>query len=101
MPDETLPKLTALNDGVIITLDIPNTDALLNNQGYTYNEATFTYNQASVAYGGVYNTNQDIVPMILQAESPIPINFLFADSHAGNNQRVVGPGWFMFIDAAV
>ena len=49
-----------------------NTDALVENQGYTYNQAGLTYNQAGVMYGGVYNVNQDIVPTVSLASNIVP-----------------------------
>ncbi len=56
-----------------------NTDALVENQGYTYNQAGFTYNQVGVMYGGVYNTNQDIVPLVSLAETIMPMIAGYSD----------------------
>jgi hypothetical protein len=66
--DSTIPSFSVSNEGNI-TITIPDTQALLQDQGYTYNQAGFTYNQAGVQYGGVYNFNQDVLPMLSVAKS--------------------------------
>lgn len=49
-----------------------NTQALVNNQGYTYNQANFTYNEIGVEYGGIYNYGEDIIPTVSLSHNPIP-----------------------------
>ena len=71
MKDPTVPSLAIPLEGVLINIIIPQTQSLLENQGYTYDQAGFTYNQAGIAYGGVYNTNQDVIPMDLSVEEGI------------------------------
>ena len=46
-------------------MSVGRTNKLLEDQGYTYNEAGFTYNQTGVTYGGVYL--HDISPIISKA----------------------------------
>lgn len=78
-----------------------NTNALVANQGYAYNQAGFTYNQAGWMYGGVYNTNQDVIPTIATAKIITPSITAFGQPYTThspiNNQKTVGPGWFMFV----
>lgn len=49
------------------TLDLilTNTNASLYDQGNTYNQAGLTYDQAGIAYAGLYNQNQDVLPLTL------------------------------------
>ena len=47
-------------------MKVGRTEALLNDQGYTYNQAGFSYNQAGVTYGGIYQ--HDIVQSKGQAK---------------------------------
>lgn len=56
----------------IPTLTISLTDAQVTNQGYTYNQPGFTYNQPGVTYGGLYNVNQDVIPILSLAETINP-----------------------------
>ncbi len=63
--DSSIPKLSIVNEAAEIDISIPNTQAILEDQSYSYNQANFSYNQASVFYGGIYNFNQDIVPLSL------------------------------------
>ncbi len=55
MVDPIIPTLTIPQEGVLIKLEIPKTQALLENQGYTYNQAGFTYNQ--IAKGKIHITS--------------------------------------------
>lgn len=84
-----IPSINILND--FISLKIPATQALLEDQGYTYNQAGFTYDQA-IAYGGVYNSNQDVLPLEL---SFTDIYSPFVPPTTGNIP--LGPGFFLFI----
>lgn len=80
-----------------------NTNSQLADQGYTYNEPGLTYNEAGVMYGGIYNQDQDIIPQFLFASSPIPLIAGYIDIYTNNappppnNQKVVGPGWFLYV----
>ncbi len=67
MRDPTIPALGVTNDGIAINITIPSTQALVKDQGYTYNQSGFTYNQAGVFYGGRQNLNQDIIPIFSTA----------------------------------
>jgi hypothetical protein len=99
--DTTIPSFLIPQDGVVMNFSVTGTDALIEDQGYTYNQAGFTYNQTGVAYGGVYNTNEDILPMTLSAQAIEPMNLFAHDIYSlppvPNNQRTVGPGWFMYV----
>jgi hypothetical protein len=79
MKDSVLPSLS-INTESNITLTIPSTQAQLSNQGYTYNQAGFTYNQPGVTYGGVYNQNQDVVPLLSSAQIEKPSLNILTDS---------------------
>ena len=57
------PTLSFLTDMVGMIINATQTHAY--DQGYTYNQSGQTYNQLGVAYGGVYNYNQDVVPATL------------------------------------
>ncbi len=58
---EVIPAIS-LAAQIVLSAIIEKTQALLADQGYTYNQAGFTYNQAGVMYGGLYNINQDVAP---------------------------------------
>lgn len=92
MKDPATPSLTLSSEGEIV-ITISRTQALVNEQGYTYNQVGFTYNQAGVSYGGVYNSNQDSVPMSLSFED---IYTKFVPPVIGKNIPL-GPGFFLFI----
>lgn len=51
-------------------MTVQKTNALIANQGYTYNESGLTYNEIGVQYGGIYN--YDIVPIIATATNTQP-----------------------------
>lgn len=65
MKDPTIPTLSAQDEGSAINLTIPSTQSLVEDQGYTYNQAGFSFNQAGVMYGGVYNVDQSYIPIDL------------------------------------
>src|SRR5437016_2075604 len=67
MPDYSIPSVTIPSDGAQINITIPQTQAFLTDQGYTYNQPGQTYNQAGVMYGGVTNETQDIIPTFSDA----------------------------------
>lgn len=83
------------------TLTGENTDAQLENQGYTYDQPGFTYDQAGVFYGGVYNKSEDIIPIMSLVEQVIPNIYGYSDIYSKfvppSNQQIVGPGWFMYV----
>lgn len=98
--DSSVPSFLIPQDGPTINMSITGTDALLADQGYTYNQAGFSYNQAGVQYGGIYNANEDIIPMVLSAKIDQPMDLFISDqyTHAGvNNQKVVGLGFWMYV----
>lgn len=103
MRDPVKPTFSIPNSGQAIHLTIPQTNAKLANQGYTYNQAGFTYNQAGVQYGGVYLQNQDVMPMVFGAKLTQPMNLFIIDQYTSNvvpppnNQKIVGPGWWMYV----
>lgn len=61
MKDPAVPSFVIKADPQI-DITIAPTDAQVENQGYTYNQAGFTYNQIGVMYGGIYQQNQDLAP---------------------------------------
>lgn len=85
-----------------IHLSIPQTQATVQNDGYTYDQATFTYNQATIPYEGINNTSEDVVPLLDMVLDTIPHIDGIIDRYSsitppsGNNQSI-GPGWFMYI----
>ena len=90
-----------INDSPILTGE--NTDAQIFEQGITYDQAGITYDNVGIAYGGIYNTNEDVIPMVSLAEQVRPTIFGYSDMYTNvmppppNNQRVVGPGWWMYV----
>lgn len=76
------------------------TQVQLFNQGYVYNQAGFTYNQIGVDYGGIYNINQDISPLVSFAGDLVPSIIGYADIYSQPQPSTgkSGPGWFMFLD---
>jgi hypothetical protein len=72
MADYSIPSFTIPNEGIKIDITIPQTQATLVNQGYTYNEPGLTYNQAGVMYGGVNFATEDIIvpSLFLDATTP-------------------------------
>ncbi len=97
--DSSIPSFLIPQDGPLINLSITGTDALVEDQGYTYNQAGFTYNQAGVRYGGIYNTNEDIIPMMLSTSFITPHMSIFEDitGSSGVQGYSTGPGFFMLI----
>ena len=62
MKDETIPKISIKTDKAI-DITISPTNAFVEDQGYTYNQAGFSYNQTGVDYGGIQASNQDLTPI--------------------------------------
>ena len=81
MKDSTVPSFSISTEGNI-TIIIPPTQALVANQGYTYNQSGLTYNQIGVQYGGVYNYNQDLVPMLFTTNTTNPSAISFTDLYS-------------------
>ena len=79
MRDTSIPSFLIPQDSVSINITISGTDAVVEDQGITYNQAGMTYNQAGIMYGGVYNTDEDIVPLDLTFSQTIPVNMSFSD----------------------
>ncbi|MDE1868138.1 MAG: hypothetical protein KGI08_10580 [Thaumarchaeota archaeon] len=101
MPADTaIPKI-GINSENVINIVIEQTDAFVEDQGYTYNEPGLTYNQAGVFYGGVQNVNEDVVPLIVTASQVIPNNVVVNDIYTPfvppPLNPVMGVGWFMFV----
>ena len=72
MRDLTIPTLSANIEGNI-NITIPaNPARLIEDQGYTYNQAGFTFNQLGVMYGENYNYTQDFLPILLVAKLEQP-----------------------------
>jgi hypothetical protein len=72
MRDLTIPTLSANIEGNI-NITIPaNPARLIEDQGYTYNQAGFTFNQLGVMYGGNYNYTQDFLPILSVAKLEQP-----------------------------
>ena len=87
------PSLKVLSD--ILTLNAPRTQAQLEDQGYTYNQSGQTYNEAGVMYGGIYNFNQDVLPMELSFTDIYTVKYI-PPPVPGQNVPL-GPGFFLFI----
>jgi hypothetical protein len=102
MKDSATPTFSVSTEGNI-TITIPSTQAQLKDQGYTYNQSGQTYNQAGVMYGGVYNYNQDFIPMLYTITNPTPNDISFTDIYFPYvppplyKAIPLGPGFFMFI----
>lgn len=69
-----------------------NTQAQVKDQGYTYNQAGFSYNQIGVMYGGIYNQNQDIIPIVSLAEQIVPSIYKYADIYKQGGTITPPPG---------
>jgi hypothetical protein len=105
MAKDTIPTIVPQPESQI-DVTISPTDALLADQGYTYNQAGVTYNQAGVMYGGLYQQNQDIIPVffndVASFVTPSISGIIDLGTHPAippgpNNQKIVGPGWFMYV----
>ena len=62
MKDPSVPSFVVSTEQQI-DITIATTDAIIVNQGYTYNQPGFTYNQPGVLYGGIAQPNQDLAPV--------------------------------------
>ncbi len=62
IPDNSPQFLSENNSDAPSNVITANTDTLVADQGYIYNQPGFTYNQIGVMYGGIYNQNQDLAP---------------------------------------
>ena len=111
MRDSAIPTLFANNEGNI-SITIPaNPARLIEDQGYTYNQAGFTFNQLGVMYGGNYNYTQDFLPLlsvakleqpslqilsdIMTLSSPqtqVPLELSFTDLYRGGFTRYLSVG---------
>lgn len=82
-----------------------NTNALVYDQGYTYNQAGFTYNQPGVFYGGVYNNNEYLIPSPAYSASLVPSIYDSRDIYINvpiphgtiKIGQPIATGFFMFI----
>lgn len=100
MSDPSIPSFLIPVDGAKIHMTIPNTNAVVTEQGYTYNQAGFTYNQPGVTYGGVTNPDTDIVPMLEYADPTTPHAMFFSEvkNITQNKANKNAPGFFMFLN---
>jgi hypothetical protein len=102
MAQDTIPSFV-LDTEQQIKLFIAPTQAQVAEQRFTYNQPGFTYNQPGWQYGGVYLVNQDLAPVFfnntvtLLAPSIASIIDLDRENVPPNNQRVIGPGWWMYV----
>lgn len=97
---DDVPNILAANLENTISLSIPQTQAALYDQGYIYNQTGFTYDQLTVAYGGISQQNEDVIPIILTARLIYPtasIVDVYTPAVLPNTNHSVGPGWFMFV----
>lgn len=85
---------------------IEQTNAHVQDQGYTYNQTGFTYNQTGVLYGGLYNQNQDIAPLIFSVATPTPHFAGFVDIYTAKTApshgtitvgQPLAPGFFLYV----
>jgi hypothetical protein len=99
--DTSIPSFLIPQDGASLSFTISGTDAQLANQGYTYNQAGLTYNQLGVMYGGIYNTDEDIIPLLLAAKDQVPTMMMFSDIYKPYvpppKAVPLGPGFFLYI----
>ena len=111
MKDSVIPTLFANNEGNI-SITIPaNPARLIEDQGFTYNQAGFTFNQLGVMYGENYNYAQDFLPLlsvakleqpslqilsdIMTLSSPqtqVPLELSFTDLYRGGFTRYLSVG---------
>lgn len=63
---EVVPVVSlTIAEQIIPKVTISNTDAVLTNQGKTFNEAGHTFNQAGDVFEGITGRNQDILPLTI------------------------------------
>src|ERR1035437_4727428 len=100
MRDLTIPTLSANIEGNInITIPIPaNPARLIEDQGYTYNQAGFTFNQLGVMYGGNYNYTQDFLPLLSVAKLEQPSLQILSDVISLSSPRTQVPLELSFTD---
>lgn len=79
MRDSIKPVVT-IRQSPAIAATVQKTNALVYDQGFTYNEAGKTYNEVGVAYGGLYG--QDRMQMVATARQLLP-SISFAGDFAG------------------
>lgn len=100
--NEDIVPTISLAQNIFPSLQIPKTQASLTDQGYTYNQAGFTYNQAGWFYGGLNNSDQDIVPILSLAQLELPRNILFSDLATQGTITPAasknGPGFLMYVN---
>lgn len=90
--DSSIPSLQIIVESNSIHIVIPVTQAQLEDQGYTYNQAGFSYNQPGVMYGGIYNQNQDVIPLLSMASLIIPSIAGFTDIYGKATNPSGGSG---------
>ena len=78
-----------------------NTQAQVFKQGVTYSEAGVTYSKAGVKYGGVFNPDEDVIPVMssrnVYGDVPMIANWTDqytpgAGTTTGNSGMILGPG---------
>jgi len=98
---DTQPLFASIDTEQRIDIFILQTQAILEDQGYSYNQAGFTYNQIGVMYGGVSQQNQDIAPLFATAYQVNPQIENIIDIYTTKPQPATNPsmgvGWFMYI----
>ncbi len=80
MKDVTIPTFQVFQEGVPIRITVPNTQAQLEDQGNTFNQAGHSFNQAGDVFGGIYSRNQDVTPIIDTARLESPTLTILTDS---------------------
>ena len=99
MQDTTIPSIS-INSESDIRITLSDTQAQLQDQGYTYNQSGFSYNQVGVDYGGIYNFGQDITPILLNALQITPPIANFIDRYQTRRLQAgqaLGPGFFLYL----
>ena len=82
MSDPSIPSLSVKEVGVSVDITIPQTQTQVADQNNTYNQAGLTYSQTGVEYGGLYNNNQDEIPMELSSFRTLPIDIAIPQTQA-------------------
>lgn len=97
--NQDIVPLVSIAKSITPTLTGGTTQAQVAEQGYTYDNAGITYDQALVMYGGLYKTNQDVVPLVSLAETIYPTIYGYSDVYtpvtppSKGNEMLIGPGF--------
>lgn len=82
------------------TMSVGKTQAELEDQGLTYNEAGISYNESGIFYGGVFGASL-VFPLISMVASISPHMYggddVYTTINPNANYTPLGPGFLMYI----